>query len=241
VKTPVEVRNGTVSGCRVGVFGELDSRIVNMTIVGGEGGFNGGSCESSTATNALYSGIGLHKGASRDCHAIDNGQTGIVLYAYENDEVSLRDSTASGNGIYGVVAYSGATLRDVVSDNNADDGFVISATGSVKIKNCSASGNGRHGFRLDTSDGRVKVGASLSTDNGEDGFVLYGGDVKLIGSEASGNGGSGFSAGEYVDRGRVKGNLSQDNGVDMFDATTTCMATKWRMNSFSTANALCIQ
>jgi hypothetical protein len=241
VTAPVEIRNGTVTGCRIGVQGNLDSRIVNMTINGGEGGFSGGSCESSTVSNANYAGFGLHRGKSRDCHGINNGQTGISINTYDNDRASLSDSTASGNGISGIVVYGSVALSNVVSENNGDAGFSVSSNGLVKIKDCTASENGGNGFRLATSDRRVKVSRSLAENNGEDGFFIFDGDVKLSGNIATGNVVAGFSSGPYVDRGRIKGNESLGNGVDMFDASATCEMTNWNMNTFGTSNVSCIE
>jgi hypothetical protein len=181
------------SGSVLGIRGELGgdvqflagaASIENLTITHGAGdginlgGYPSGSVELSGTTVA------------------DNGGSGIICAAAFCD-VSLVDSTVSGNAVGGVYGGRGSVsvLRSSVSDNG-ECGIATGRGSSTSVTDSTVSGNGLCGMSFFSYVGGSSAWVTDSTVSGNGGAGIVVTDeagASISGSTISGNHGSGIA------------------------------------------------
>jgi pectinesterase len=135
-----------------------------------------------------------------NCLASDNDHSGIHV-ARAGGDVVIKDSTANGNGNYGI-------LVDVFGPASTETGVAAGVVvwGDISITNCTANGNGEDGFFVAGSayDGAQAANAS-------------GGNVTITNCTANGNVESGFDPVRIPGQLTIQGCIVQDNeeGVDL--------------------------
>ncbi|MGQ9554239.1 MAG: protein kinase domain-containing protein [Anaerolineae bacterium] len=177
--------------------------IANVVIVeGGESEFN----------RCLFQGGIWDKEAQ-------NGGSGILLRG--NAVVTVRDSFAQGNGLYGIEAVGSAKVTlvgNICSDNEGGGiSFWGRATGVARKNNCS--GNGYHGIAVNERADPI-LAENTCDKNQYDGIGYFGdGTGKAIGNECSGNGYHGIAVNERAHP-TLESNYCHDNedsGISYFD------------------------
>jgi parallel beta-helix repeat protein len=101
------------------------------------------------------------------------------------------------NGVTGMRVNAGSVLRGCVANENTTDGFIcVSLSGNANsrvtvLENCSASGNGGHGFNLVSSASLQNCTAEFSGGDGISATVFY--SVTAINCTVVSNTGNGIS------------------------------------------------
>ncbi len=126
----VQVRNGTVRGFYIGIWGfggsGANHRVVNVRCV------KNGSISGHMGAGILLSGCNhLVKG----CIASSNGWGGIYV---ENGTIS--ECAAYANYEYGICLDQAGSVLDNIANNNTHTGFLL-GTGDLAVDRNSASGN----------------------------------------------------------------------------------------------------
>jgi MYXO-CTERM domain-containing protein len=124
----------------------------------------------------------------------------------------VADLHVTGSDGVGVrMINSGALVRDVMSTDNTEEGFLISE-GNVDVINVLALRNG--GAGVSAIDGDSHLEHVTSAHNGGDGIALTGGDVvrAVVRSILARNGGNGL----VLEEGRAEEVLAGDNDADDF-------------------------
>ncbi|HYC54164.1 MAG TPA: right-handed parallel beta-helix repeat-containing protein [Candidatus Binatia bacterium] len=147
---------------------------------------------------------------------------------------TLVDSTASGNGMHGVIASSAAALHNVVAEHNVDDGIVVYADGKSAVANCTANYNGRFGIRVGSGDSRVRLTRNTANGNEASGILLEAGVVRARRNLTDGNAVAGIRLQSAA--GKLLSNVATGNDhIDMYDGTG-CRLARWRGNVFDVAS-----
>ena len=119
-----------------------------------------------------------------------NGIDGITLGNGSNRN-HVRDNTANGNGITGIVLF--AVKNTVVKDNTTNDNhsggiFVFSNSTSTTLTNNQAFRNATDGIGVEATDSATKLTRNISNDNGDLGIDAPSTVKDGGGNRASGNG-----------------------------------------------------
>lgn len=137
-RTNVEVRNGCLSGWRVGVYDSLfngiGNRAINLRMKNGTwGAFLGSNCliKDCIAENMECHGFALTNGKISGCIATNCGYAGINLYGPESYPLAIGAGIITGNAI---------------TCNSGQRGIVIAgtATGPILVDQNSVTGAGTH-------------------------------------------------------------------------------------------------
>jgi hypothetical protein len=236
----IEIRNGTVTTCGIGVDGPAHTRIVGMTLTGNLDGYLGGSCTDSTASGNLRDGMALRGGKSSGCEAHDNGADGISITGGAK-KILLSDSSALNNAGSGIAVKRPARLTDIVASGNDQHGVVITATGAVRLDGVVTDGNVGDGVRNEAlADSKILIRNSSADGNGESGYNLLQ-KTKVLRNTSLNNVANGIAVTFTADGSRIGRNTTSGNGTDLFDEQVNCGQNKWKFNEFVTSNRLCIK
>jgi parallel beta-helix repeat protein len=165
-----KVLNGTVIGCRNGVFlaGQGKHLVQNVTVQGSTD--DGLDTNDDAPKNKVYDSTfegngndGVHvssdKNKLRDNTASNNAQDGIDLS--DADKNKLTENTATANGDDGIeLGGSNNKAIDCTSTDNAEDGFDFADPKNL-IKGGTSSGNG--GFDVNDCTGNKVKGLVYTT------------------------------------------------------------------------------
>ena len=175
---------------------------IEVEVDGGLGANRNLVIRNVTATETEDDGIQVSADGNvtiSNCLASDNDHSGIHV-AGAGGDVVITDSTANGNGNYGI-------LVDVPGPASTEMGVAGGVVGGeITITNCTANDNDEDGFFV----AGAATGA-VQTANAS------GGDVAITNCTASGNGESGFDPVRILGQLTIQNCIAQDNeeGVDL--------------------------
>lgn len=253
-------RNGTVTGCRLGILMQGDFQVLQSVIL-------------------THNTLGLHAegggGFFLDNTAIDNSFTGFEIGADPRTRpVQIINNTAQGNGRYGFVLASGsASIMGNTATGN-EVGFVLSGlyhawvSGNFAMENTQAGywivvGNDRTtmennvAYRNDLGfwffgNNRVMVRDNLALENLLDGFWIQflGQGLDMRENSAFRNGQHGFEITTGAVTGRVPRTIRLRNNIslghdapyfDLAEENEDCAGVLWQKNTFDTRSQACIK
>jgi hypothetical protein len=125
-RTYVEIRNGTVSGFKWGVY-ESSLNGANHRVINIRANYNTHDGILLYGNNHLVQG----------CTASNNGVNGIWI-----DSGTITSSVASDNNQYGIVLRGPGSLLDNIANNCGTAGFVIDQNANIVVDGNGAGGNG---------------------------------------------------------------------------------------------------
>ncbi len=238
----VMIRNGHVIGWKNGVGLLGPGVIADVAVWGNETGINtiGGSVLRCTAdSNSL--GMVISKGTAEDCVCSDNftnGFSGVqtsLVRCVSNDSTqdgflmldgsSLRDCSASGNGVAGFDISSDSVAIGCRAYSNTGEGFTIRDS---TARDCTAALNSFSGFK---AMGNSALHGCEARDNLVNGFTAtdtVGGTISpslFTDCIARNNLSNGFDA---LDNATFEGCVSTVNGLDGFHATVNSVFDRCR-------------
>jgi len=175
---------------------------IDVAVDGGAGANRNVVIRNVTATETEHDGIQVSADGNvtiSNCIASDNDFSGIHV-AGAGGDVVITDSTANGNGRYGI-------LVDVPGPASTETGVAAGVVGGeITITNCTANENSEDGFFVagSATDGVRAANAS-------------GGDVTISNCTANGNVESGFDPVDILGVLTIQDCIAQDNddGVDL--------------------------
>jgi hypothetical protein len=105
----------------------------------------------------------------------------------QGDGSSIKSSSFSGNGLYGIFDDGNAvSVSSVTADGNGSDGIQVDTGNSLKIKSVHASGNGNDGIELQGNF--ASITSSTASGNGFTGISVTGDGAQIKGNRTEGNG-----------------------------------------------------
>ena len=254
----VKLKNGTITGCSVGLETDgVRNTLERLTVTGNGVGIRILGGVRNTMTSILADGNvvgvlmddGADGNAVSDSTASNNTDAGFLVH--EGGRNVLSGNRALGNG-RGFVVGSGEVrtqLTGNVAEHNEGPGFFVGASASsIVLKGNHAVSNGGDGFQIFDSS-RTQVIENEARGNAANGFLVAGNgeDNNLLQrNSAVGNGMNGIAIDVNSTRNHVVGNTVTGHSApffDLLDMNPNCRrpANTWTGNTFVTKSPDCLR
>jgi parallel beta-helix repeat protein len=254
----VKLKNGTITGCSVGLETDgVRNTIERLTVTGNGVGIRIQGGVRNTLTSILadgnFVGVLMDDGADgntlTDSTASNNTDSGFLVH--EGDRNVLSGNRAIGNGRGFVVGSSEVRtqLTGNLAEHNEEHGFLVGAgASSIVLKENHAVSNGGDGFQIFDSS-RTQVIENEARGNAANGFLVAGNgeDNNLLQrNSAVGNGKNGIAIDVNSIRNRVVGNTVTGHVApffDLLDMNPNCRrpVNTWTGNTFVTKSPDCLR
>ena len=257
----MKLRNGTITGCSVGLETDgVRNTIERLTVTGNGVGIRIRDGVRNTLTSILADGnfIGVLMDDGADGSTLTDStashNTSIGFLVHEGDRNVLSGHRAVGNRFGFIVGTSELRpqLTGNVAEHNEEHGFLVGAgASSIVLKGNHAVSNGGDGFQTSEST-RTQVIGNDALSNGANGFfVLASGNDSdssnlLQRNRAVGNGKNGIAIHVTSIRNRVVGHTVTGHIApffDLLDMNPNCRrpANTWTGNTVVTKSPDCLR
>lgn len=254
------VRNGTVTGCRIGVLMNGDFQALqSMTLLRNRFGLSahggGGLYIDNRAIENSYSGLAI--GVDQRTHAAqiinnvaeNNGRYGFI---FAGGTASIMGNTASSNEIgFDLAELDHAWVSGNLAIENSEAGFLLEIGNDRMVMENNTAFRNDLGFWF-SGNRRVIVRDNLALENHLDGFFIQslGQRLDMHDNSAFRNGQNGIEITSGAIMGhmprtiRMRNNVSLGHDAPYFDLTQEnddCAGVIWQKNIFDTRSQACIK